>query len=418
MESSGLSAESSDQLPGLTDRQTRRYARHLTLPGFGPEAQRKLRQSRVLVVGAGGLGSPAVLYLVAAGVGHITVIDDDVVEESNLQRQVIHRESDIGRPKAESAKDAGLRLDSEASITAIQGRLTAANAAQLFADHDVVLDGADNFATRYLSSDAAEVTGTPLVWATILQFGGQLSVFWPGHGPMLRDLFPDMPDPDSVPSCAAGGVLGAMVGQIGSMMVVEALKVLTGVGEPAVGKLVLIDALAASTRSLNFSADPDRPYATDLSAHENPQTSCGCEVNTADGAESTAPTDPSEPTAIGPNELAERLDGSTLVVDVREDSEREAGFIAGSVHIPLQQIQQQGWAAVREQLQVDPEKPDAETLVFHCRSGARSSQAIQILEQQLNSSSVPLSSQASHPRLVNLEGGMLAWQAAGLEVTH
>ncbi|MGX6515765.1 MAG: ThiF family adenylyltransferase [Corynebacterium amycolatum] len=181
-----------EQGVNLSDRDLRRYARHLTLPGFGAEGQRTLRASRVLVIGAGGLGSPALLYLAGAGVGHITIIDDDVVDESNLQRQVIHRESDIGRPKAESAADAVRRLDSEASVTAIVDRLSVDNAEKLFATHDVVLDGADNFATRYLSSDAAELTGTPLVWATILQFAGQLSVFWPGHGPMLRDLYPDI----------------------------------------------------------------------------------------------------------------------------------------------------------------------------------------------------------------------------------
>ena len=387
-----------EQGVNLSDRDLRRYARHLTLPGFGAEGQRVLRASRVLVIGAGGLGSPALLYLAGAGVGHITIIDDDVVDESNLQRQVIHRESDIGRPKAESAADAVRRLDSEASVTAIVGRLSVDNAEELFATHDVVLDGADNFATRYLSSDAAELTGTPLVWATILQFAGQLSVFWPSHGPMLRDLYPDIPDPGSVPSCAAGGVLGAMVGQIGSMMVVEAIKVLTGVGKVAVGKLVLIDALEATTRTLSFAADPEREPVSDLTEI--------AQVCAASWSEEEVPAQSVR--SIGPNTAHELLARGVPLIDVREPDEHAEVAIAGSVLVPLGDIRSRGWAAIREAWAERNLQPNSPRVVIHCHSGARSQQAIELLASDTEADGVT-------PELINLDGGIGAWQAAGQE---
>ena len=394
----------------LSDRDLRRYARHLTLPGFGAEGQRILRASRVLVIGAGGLGSPALLYLAGAGVGHITIIDDDVVDESNLQRQVIHRESDIGRPKAESAADAVRRLDSEASVTAIVGKLSVDNAEELFATHDVVLDGADNFATRYLSSDTAELTGTPLVWATILQFAGQLSVFWPGRGPMLRDLYPDIPDPGSVPSCAAGGVLGAMVGQIGSMMVVEAIKVLTGVGKVAVGKLVLIDALEATTRTLSFAADPEREPVSDLT--EIAQVCAASWSEDEDDSEQSA-------RSVGPNAARGLIAEGVPLIDVREPEEYAEAAIDGSVLVPLGEIRSRGWAAVNEALAqaggvaggADGAASEAERVIIHCHSGARSQQAIELLNSE-NAGS------GATPELINLAGGIVAWHAAGLDVTE
>ncbi|OFK30834.1 ThiF family adenylyltransferase [Corynebacterium sp. HMSC064E08] len=389
-----------EQGVNLSDRDLRRYARHLTLPGFGAEGQRTLRASRVLVIGAGGLGSPALLYLAGAGVGHITIIDDDVVDESNLQRQVIHRESDIGRPKAESAADAVRRLDSEASVTAIVGRLSVDNAEELFATHDVVLDGADNFATRYLSSDAAELTRTPLVWATILQFAGQLSVFWPGHGPMLRDLYPDIPDPGSVPSCAAGGVLGAMVGQIGSMMVVEAIKVLTGVGKVAVGKLVLIDALEATTRTLSFAADPEREPVSDLT-----EIAQVCAASWTEHEEAPAQSMRS----IGPNTAHELLAEGVPLIDVREPEEHAEAAIAGSVLVPLGDIRSRGWAAVNEALaQAAGDATETEGIIIHCHSGARSQQAIELLASDTEAD-------GAIPELINLDGGIVAWKAAGQE---
>ncbi|MDC7118125.1 ThiF family adenylyltransferase [Corynebacterium amycolatum] len=388
-----------EQGVNLSDRDLRRYARHLTLPGFGAEGQRTLRSSRVLVIGAGGLGSPALLYLAGAGVGHITIIDDDVVDESNLQRQVIHRESDIGRPKAESAADAVRRLDSEASVTAIVGRLSVDNAEELFATHDVVLDGADNFATRYLSSDAAELTGTPLVWATILQFAGQLSVFWPGHGPVLRDLYPDIPDPGSVPSCAAGGVLGAMVGQIGSMMVVEAIKVLTGVGKVAVGKLVLIDALEATTRTLSFAADPEREPVSDLT-----EIAQVCAASWSEDEEAPAQSVRS----IGPNMAHKLLAEGVPLIDVREPEEHAEAAIAESVLVPLGDIRSRGWAAIREAWAERNLQSNYPRVLIHCHSGARSQQAIELLASEIEAD-------GAIPELINLDGGIVAWQAAGQE---
>lgn len=317
----------------MDSNQRARYARHLTLPGFGEEGQERLLNAKVLVIGAGGLGSPILNYLAAAGVGHITVLDDDRVELSNLQRQTIHTEARVGELKVESARQALMGLNSSISVDARAERLTPANALELFNAHDIVLDGADNFATRYLSNDAAELTGTPLVWGTIMQFSGQISVFHPGQGPMLRDLFPDIPDADSVPSCALGGVLGALAGQVGSMMVIEAIKVLTRVGEPLIGRLLLIDALNASTRTLAFDRDPQRAPVTSLAELENV-----C--------------------AVVP--VVEQPIG--LLVDVRTDEEWAAGFIPGAIHVPLDQLGE--WEA--------PDEP----VTFYCKSGMRSAEAV------------------------------------------
>lgn len=380
----------------LTDSDTSRYARHLSLPRIGGEGQRRLRNTRALVIGAGGLGSPTLLYLAAAGVGHITVIDDDTVDESNLQRQIIHRQEDIGRPKAQSAADAVMRLDSRASITPIVDRLTVDNALELFEDHDIVLDGADNFATRYLSNDASELTSTPLIWGTIAQFSGQVSVFWPGHGPTLRDLYPDIPDADSVPSCAAGGVLGALVGLVGSNMAIEAIKVITGIGAPAVGRLLMLDALGAGQRELRFASDPERSPVTGLE-----QLTEVCTITTE------APV-----SEVGVNAFSSHRDDYPLVIDVRETAERESAYIGGDVHIPVGTIESNGWAAVLTACDSDKHPlPDAPShIIFYCHSGARSARAIRRLA---NDPATP-----TEHRLMSLSGGILAWSAGpGAELT-
>ncbi|AKK04305.1 molybdopterin-synthase adenylyltransferase MoeB [Corynebacterium epidermidicanis] len=317
----------------MDSQQLGRYARHLTLPGIGVDGQEKLLQAKVLVIGAGGLGSPVLNYLAAAGVGHITVLDDDIVELSNLQRQTIHSEASIGELKVESARRALGQLNSSISVRAVGERLTTDNALELFREHDLVIDGADNFATRYLSNDAAELTGTPLVWGTIMQFSGQVSVFDPARGPMLRDLFPDLPDADSVPSCAIGGVLGALAGQVGSIMVIEAIKLLTGAGQPLIGRLLLIDALQATTRTLEFTRDPDRAPVTSLAALENV-----CAVV------------PVVDEPIG------------MLVDVRTPEEFAAGSIPGAINVPLDTLD--SWEA--------PEGP----VTFSCKSGVRSAEAV------------------------------------------
>lgn len=373
----------------LSDTDTSRYARHLTLAELGGDGQRRLRNTRVLVIGAGGLGSPTLMYLAAAGIGHITVIDDDVVDESNLQRQIIHRQEDLGRPKAESAADAVRRLDSRASVTAVVGRLGVDNALELFRDHDIVLDGADNFATRYLSNDASELTGTPLVWGTIAQFSGQVSVFWPGVGPTLRDLYPDIPPADSVPSCAAGGVLGALVGLVGSTMVIEAIKVITGIGDPAVGRLLMLEALGATGRELRFATDPDRAPVTGLD-----ELAEVCAAAVAD--------DETVVEEIGVNDFFEEIDDVNLIIDVREQDEREQTRIGSDLHVPVGDIESRGWNAVHDSAAgiTLPESGDA---VLYCHAGARSARAVRAL---LNDPAAP-----KQLRLLSLSGGMLAWLA-------
>lgn len=355
--------------PPLTPEQTRRFARHLMLPGIGPDGQRRLLNARVLVIGAGGLGSPVISYLAAAGVGRLTVLDDDVVEESNLQRQIIHAGSPVGTAKVESARAAALRINPGIQVDARRERLTADNAEELFAIHDVVIDGADNFATRYLANDAAELTGTPVVWGTLFQFAGQASVFWPGRGPMLRDLFPDLPDADSVPSCAEGGVFGVLCGWVGSLLGSEAVKLICGVGEPLVGRFARVDALSGRMTELAFGPDPDRSPVTALEA---PPDLCRMP----------------NPTDITPGDLA-ALDDYTLI-DVRDAWERDIVSVPGAVAIPLEELRAHGWQALENTC------PTTD-LVFICKGGTRSRAAIEVL-----------GSSEEH-RLLNLAGGVLTW---------
>ncbi|MDR4532306.1 ThiF family adenylyltransferase [Glutamicibacter sp. PS] len=361
--------------PPLSPDELARYARHLTLPGVGPEGQRRIRNAKVLLVGAGGLGAPILQYLVAAGLGELTVIDDDRVESSNLQRQVIHREADVGLTKVDSAVQAARRLDAGARITPIRGQLTPDNALELFAAHDLVIDGTDNFATRYLSNDAAELSGTPLVWGTIFQFSGQVSVFTPGHGPMLRDLFPEMPDADSVPSCAEGGVFGALCGVVGATMATEALKLICGVGEPLIGRLWCYDAAAAHTMTLELETDPDREPVRELGEYHQ-----------------VCAAPPATVQELEVSELAAVQAGATVqLVDVRESWEREVVAIPGSIHVPLDRVLAEGWAAL-------PDAPEGRVTVLVCKTGARSQRAASAL--------LAADAQAT---VLNLAGGTLRW---------
>ncbi|WP_431709746.1 ThiF family adenylyltransferase [Glutamicibacter uratoxydans] len=366
--------------PALSEPELARYSRQLTLPGVGPLGQRRIRNAKVLVIGAGGLGSPIINYLVAAGVGRLTVIDDDRVESSNLQRQVIHREQDIGQFKAESAKAAALRLDASARFTALTHKLTVDNALSLFAEHDLVLDGTDNFATRYLSNDAAELSGTPLIWGTIFQFSGQVSVFAPQRGPMLRDLFPEIPEADSVPSCAEGGVFGTLCAVVGATMAGEALKLICGIGEPLIGRFWRYDALQTTTDVLTFQADPQR----------EPVRSLDCE---------TAQCTVSTPV---PELSVDELEESMTVLDIREAWERDLGSIALSIHLPMDELLERGWAGLTE-LGLTGD------LVLACKSGARSARAVQAL----------LAQRPEAP-LRSLRGGTQAWftQCAGRELIY
>jgi adenylyltransferase/sulfurtransferase len=364
--------------PELTSAETERYSRHLLLPGIGSQGQRRLKNARVLVVGAGGLGSPAITYLAAAGVGTLGVVDDDVVELSNLQRQVVHGGDDLGRPKVDSAADAVARINPLVTVRRHHQRLTAATALALVGQYDLVLDGADNFATRYLVSDACTLAGVPEVWGSVLRFDGQVSVFWAGHGPTYRDLFPVPPAAGSVASCAEAGVLGAMCAAVGSVMAIEAVKLVTGAGLPLLGRLLVLDALAMTWRSVDVRPDPER---REVAA-----------VRDATPAGALPPADPAD--TLRAAELADLLaarsrgDVAFRLVDVRGPDEAAVVAIPGAELVPLAGLSAAaaGW-------------PRQERVVLHCKSGGRSAQALLVLRD------------AGFTTAQHLEGGVLAWVA-------
>ena len=338
-----------------------RYSRHLLLPGFGADAQRRLKNARVLVVGAGGLGSPVLLYLAAAGVGTLGVIDDDRVEASNLQRQIIHGTSDLGRLKVDSACDALMRINPRIRVETHPYRLTAQNALELFERYDLVVDGADNFATRYLVSDAAELTGRPCVWGAILRFSAQVSVFWAAHGPTYRDLYPDAPPPESAPSCGEAGVLGMLCGAAGSIMAAEAVKLITGTGRPLLGRLALFDLAEAGWRELRLTADPARPAVTQLD---------DADAGTVEHCAWNAPDTISEHELRA--SLRERAEGRAEfeLVDVREADEFAQSHIAGARSEPLSALRTSGGLGG---------VPLTRRIVLYCKAGTRARAAADIL---------------------------------------
>ncbi|MGO1680888.1 molybdopterin-synthase adenylyltransferase MoeB [Corynebacterium variabile] len=367
-----------DPVDELTRDDLVRYARHLTLDQIGPEGQRRLRGARVLITGAGGLGSPALLYLAAGGVGTIGIIDDDVVDVSNLQRQVVHGMEDVGRAKVESAADAVARINPTVTVEQLRTRLTADNAVDIIGGYDLVLDGADNFATRYVVSDACTLTDTPCVWGSILRFDGRVSVFWNGpehDGISYRDLHPDAPAPGEVPSCAAGGVIGALPGTVGSLMVTEAVKLITGTGTPLFGRLLIHDGMAMTFRELKIIPDPDAPLVTAV-----------------DDGVSDACAVPSYPT-VSPAELQSRLDVGAVLVDVREPWEREIVSIPGALPVPLAELQAHGADAL-------PKDARGRDVVFHCKAGSRSEQALDAVGPWFA---------AREENAAHLDGGVLAW---------
>ncbi|MEG2578048.1 MAG: ThiF family adenylyltransferase, partial [Glutamicibacter sp.] len=339
--------------PPLSGEQAARAARQLSLPGFDDTAQRRLAAARVLVIGAGGLGSASVPYLVGAGVGTIGIVDDDVVELSNLHRQVTHTTANIGLAKTASLAQAATALDPNVKIIEHNLRLDSSNALQIFANYDLVIDGSDNFPTRYLSNDAAQLTGIPLIWGSILQHHGQVSVAWHEHGPGYRDLFPVPPAPGTVPDCAAGGVLPGLCGTVGSLLATEALKLIAGIGAPLVGKVLIYDALAASTRTLEFSRDPRGAEVTELIDYV---LFCSGTLPEAEG--------------IGAEALAEALTGGAapVLLDVRNDDERAQQHIAGALHLPLPELE----AAVESG--TDLKQIPAQVTVY-CARGPRSQRA-------------------------------------------
>lgn len=370
--------------PALNPAELERYSRHALMPEIGLEGQRRLKNARVLVIGAGGLGSPALLYLAAAGVGTLGIVDDDTVELSNLQRQVIHGMTDLGRSKLDSAKDAIVELNPDITVRLHPVRLDSSNALELMAEYDLILDGADNFATRYLVNDAAAILGKPYVWGSILRFDGQVSVFWDRFGPNYRDLYPEPPAPGTVPSCAEGGVFGMLCASIGAMMVTEAVKLITGVGQTLLGRLLIFDALASRWREIRISKDPAAPAITALIDYE---IFCGL---------TPTPADPGD--FIDAPELAARLarreqgTDDFALIDVREPVEHEISRIPGSVLIPLGGLRN---GTALHQL------PQGTALILHCKAGTRSAQALASLRA------------AGFTDVVHLDGGIDAWNAAG-----
>ncbi|WP_413455546.1 ThiF family adenylyltransferase [Glutamicibacter sp. FR1] len=341
----------------LSGEQAQRAARQLSLPGFDEVSQRRLAAARVLVIGAGGLGSACIPYLVGAGVGTIGIVDDDVVELSNLHRQITHTTANIGKSKTASLAQAATALDPNVKIIEHNLRLDSSNALEIFANYDLVIDGSDNFPTRYLSNDAAQLTGIPLIWGSILQHHGQVSVAWQEQGPGYRDLFPVPPAPGTVPDCAAGGVLPGLCGTIGSLLATEALKLIAGLGQPLVGKVLIYDALAASTRTLEYSRDPQAPEITGLIDYV---LFCAGSLPEAE--------------AIGAEALAEALVGADapVLLDVRNEDERAQQHIAGSVHLPLPQLE----AAIESGAELE-EIPEHVTV--YCARGPRSQRAVSLL---------------------------------------
>lgn len=368
----------------LLPEEIQRYSRHALIPEIGLVGQRRLRNARVLVIGAGGLGSPALLYLAAAGVGTLGIVDDDTVELSNLQRQVIHGVADIGRTKLESARDSIAAINPGVNVVLHQLRLDSSNVLDIFADYDVILDGADNFSTRYLVNDAAAILEKPYVWGSILRFDGQVSVFWNKFGPNYRDLYPEPPAPGTVPSCAEGGVFGMLCASVGAMMVTEAVKLITGIGQTLLGRLLIFDALTSRWREIRIAKDPAAAPITELIDYE---LFCGI-----------LPLNENDDELISVPELALRLaqraqgKDSFVLIDVREPLEYELVHIPGSVLIPVGGIND-GTALA--------EIPQDVPLVLHCKSGARSAQGLESLKA------------AGFADVVHLAGGIDAWNLAG-----
>jgi molybdopterin/thiamine biosynthesis adenylyltransferase/rhodanese-related sulfurtransferase len=370
------------ELPSLNNEEVLRYSRHLIMPEVGMEGQQKLKAARVLCIGTGGLGSPLALYLSAAGVGTIGLVDFDVVDFTNLQRQVIHFTSDVGRPKLESAKEKIAAINPFVDVKTFETRLTSQNALEIFSGFDIIVDGTDNFPTRFLVNDACVFSGKPNVYGSIFRFEGQASVFAAKDGPCYRCLYPEPPPPGLVPSCAEGGVLGILPGLVGLIQATEAIKLILGSGEPLIGRLLLVDALGMKFRELKLRKNPDcavcgtRPTVTKLIDYEE---FCGLR-----GEEKPVNTGVPE---ISVEELKQRLDAKEdlFILDVREQHEYQICNLKGHL-IPLNDLP-------RRVHELDPGKE----MVVHCRSGARSARAVGFLRQ------------AGFTKAKNLAGGILAW---------
>jgi adenylyltransferase/sulfurtransferase len=372
--------------PQLSNEEIARYSRHLIMPEVALDGQKKLKSSRVLTIGAGGLGSPLALYLAAAGVGTLGIVDFDIVDESNLQRQIIHGTSDLGRPKMESARDRIQDINPNVSVEAFEEALSSENALEIFEDFDVIVDGTDNFPTRYLVNDASVLSGKPNVYGSIFRFEGQASVFYAKEGPCYRCLYPEPPPPGLVPSCAEGGVLGILPGAIGTIQATETVKLILGIGEPLIGRLLLYDALGMSFREMKLRKDPncpvcgENPTVTELIDY---QEFCG--IPQAQQAE-----DVDELPEIGVQDLKEKLEAGerVAVLDVREPHEYEVANLEaqGAKLIPLGELPER----LAELNQNDE-------IAVHCKTGGRSARAVKILQN------------AGFGNVYNVEGGITAW---------
>ncbi len=372
--------------PALTVDEVRRYSRHLIIPDVGMAGQRRLMNAKVLCVGAGGLGSPALMYLAAAGVGTLGIVEFDVVDESNLQRQIIHGQSDIGKSKALSAKESIAEINPYVNVQIHDVRLDIDNVMEIFSQYDLVVDGTDNFATRYLVNDACVLLKKPYVWGSIYRFDGQASVFWAEYGPCYRCLYPEPPPPGMVPSCAEGGVLGVLCASIGSIQTTEAIKLIAGIGEPLVGSLMIYDALEMSYRKIKVRKDPNCPICSDHPTQTEllPDYEAFCGVLT-EGAAAAATG-----STISVTELKAKMDNHEkfMLIDVREPSEWDIVKIPGSTLIPKQGFID---GSALESL------PNDVPIILHCKSGVRSAECLAVLKQ------------AGFADATHVAGGVVAW---------
>lgn len=369
--------------------EVRRYSRHLIIPDVGMAGQKRLKNARVLCVGAGGLGSPTLMYLAAAGVGTLGIVEFDVVDESNLQRQIIHGVSDIGRSKAESARDSVKEINPYVEVILHEERLDSSNVMELFAQYDLIVDGTDNFATRYLVNDACVLLGKPYVWGSIYRFDGQASVFWAEYGPCYRCLYPEPPPPGMVPSCAEGGVLGVLCASIGSIQVTEAIKLITGIGDPLLGRLKVYDALEMDYREVRIRKDPncavcgEHPTVTELIDYD---AFCGTiSDEAAEAARGSTITVRELKTMLDERERGER---DFVLVDVREPVEWEIVQIDGAVLIPKGEFLD---GSALEKL------PHDKQIVLHCKVGGRSAEALAVVKG------------AGFGDAIHVGGGINAW---------
>jgi adenylyltransferase/sulfurtransferase len=363
----------------LSVEEVRRYSRHLIIPDVAMAGQKRLKNAKVLCVGAGGLGSPALMYLAAAGVGTLGIVEFDVVDESNLQRQIIHGQSDIGRSKAQSARESVLEINPLIQVNVHETRLDNDNVLEIFSQYDLIVDGTDNFATRYLVNDACVLLNKPYVWGSIYRFDGQVSVFWNEYGPNYRDLYPDPPPPGMVPSCAEGGVLGVLCAAIGSVMVNEAIKLITGIGDPLVGRLLVFDALEMTWREIKVRKDPNTAPITELIDYDS-----FCGVVSEEAQEAAAGS------TITAAELKELLDSDKPVhlVDVREPAEWEIVRIPGATLIPKDEILRGDALATL---------PQDKQIVMYCKTGVRSAETLAAVKN------------AGFSDAVHVQGGVTAW---------